>query len=131
MKITDFIFCDDARQEINQKTTLIGIYKDIITFSKSDIKNWPVVLRAALFIRLDLENDPVDEFCIEITNCEIEPFNSPVEIKNLKQSVGLTLYFAAFPIKNPGRVNFNLTFFLNKKIVKEIKPAYFLDIEIH
>ena len=57
MKIIDFIVCDDIRNEVNNKVSLIGIYNDAINFIVPANSSWPKILQLGLFIRLDFEND--------------------------------------------------------------------------
>ncbi len=130
MKITDFIFCDDIRQELKNKASLIGIYNSKITFEKSEVSSWPIGMKAAILFRLMLEGDVIDSFRLEITNCGIQPFTKEIKIDNPKEMVQVVLIFPVFPILKDERMNFNLTFLNNNKVVKEIKPAYAIDVSL-
>jgi hypothetical protein len=66
MKVKDVIFCDDIRSEINNKSSLMGIYADriVFKFNSMESEKWPIFYRLCLLLRVQLEpNDPrVDKF---------------------------------------------------------------------
>lgn len=59
MKIQSFIVCDDIRQEMARKHTLVGVYDDEINFRVTPDKKgtWPKYLDLNFFMRLKLETD--------------------------------------------------------------------------
>ncbi len=69
MYIRDFIFCDDIRQELGNKHSLMGIYGDDLNFTppKGIPQKWPINKPLGLFIRLVLDdNDDFDNIKIKI-----------------------------------------------------------------
>ncbi len=70
MKIRDYIFCDDIRHETNNKMSLMGVYHDRILFraNKDKALNFPIPIRLASFVRLDLEqgDQTPDKFKYEL-----------------------------------------------------------------
>jgi hypothetical protein len=59
MKLIDFIICDDIRNELGNKQSLIGVYGENIIFNvpPPEKGKWPKVLKLAFFIRIKLEQD--------------------------------------------------------------------------
>lgn len=57
MKLLDLIICDDIRQEVGGKQSLIGVYSDlIINFIPGQVV-WPVNFKLGIFIRIKLEEN--------------------------------------------------------------------------
>lgn len=55
MRISDFIICDDVRQEQFNKISLMGLYNDRIAITVVDKKSvkWPFVIGLGLYVRID------------------------------------------------------------------------------
>ncbi len=70
MKLIDFIICDDIRQEVGGKVTLVGVYEDriMINTPSPDAVRWPVPLRLGFFIRLlnDGSAPGIDGFDLQV-----------------------------------------------------------------
>lgn len=60
MKITDFVLAEDIRFEIGNKCSIIGVFGESITMTVPQSTKWPIALRLATFVRLELtETDPL------------------------------------------------------------------------
>ncbi len=57
MKIVDFIVCDDVRQELGNKVSLMGIFSDAIVLQQEVA--WPIRMNLSVFTRLELEADEI------------------------------------------------------------------------
>ena len=59
MKIQDFIICDDVREEINAKITLVGTYVDklVYGFTKEKPIEWPIKARAFSYVKFKLDKE--------------------------------------------------------------------------
>ena len=59
MKLSSFLICDDIRQELGNKQSLIGIYDDTLNFDVPlNISNkWPKVIKLGVFIKLMFDDD--------------------------------------------------------------------------
>jgi hypothetical protein len=59
MILNCFLICDDIRNELGNKQSLIGVYDDVINFSapQADIGKWPKVIRLGIYIKLGFENE--------------------------------------------------------------------------
>ena len=73
MDILDFIVCEDIRQEIGGKCSIVGIYNDTIVLNglPKDVQ-WPIALRLGVFVRLlrdETEELPTD-FRLKISHEE-------------------------------------------------------------
>jgi hypothetical protein len=58
-KISIILICDDIRQEVGGKQSLMGIYNDVIIFGPSPegVPAWPKLMRLGFFIRLSFNED--------------------------------------------------------------------------
>lgn len=75
MRLADFILCEDIRQEVRNKLSLVGIYSDSILFSPwlANVPlNWPIATRFAVYARLLRDgNEPSpDKFEFKISQME-------------------------------------------------------------
>ena len=63
MKILDFLVCDDIRNEIGNKVSIMGLYDDVITFNVTpENKNkWPKQLKLCFFIRTLFEEQDKEQ----------------------------------------------------------------------
>jgi len=128
MKLIDFIVCDDIRQEIGGKVTLVGVYEDRIminTPSREAIR-WPVQLKLGFFLRL-LNDDTapdMDNFELQVTSNKktICRLSGPLKIK--KQPGLMNLFFVNSAVKFPseGRLSVALIFKKAEDVVYEIRP---------
>lgn len=50
--IAEFILCEDIREELNGKVTIVGLYEDNLAFLDGGDTHWPRRLRHAVFIRV-------------------------------------------------------------------------------
>jgi hypothetical protein len=59
MKLNCFLICDDIRNEVGNKHSLIGVYDDTINFSvaPSEINKWPKVMKLGVYIKAEFENE--------------------------------------------------------------------------
>lgn len=59
MRVDTFLICDDIRNEIGGKQSLMGIYGDTLQFEVPPvaIEQWPKALKIGIFIRLGLDSD--------------------------------------------------------------------------
>ncbi|MFA6036880.1 MAG: hypothetical protein WC748_02005 [Legionellales bacterium] len=117
MKLTDIIFCDDIRIELNNKFSLMGVYNDKIIFhaQNSTIK-FPLPLKLALFLRfkLDVEDEHPEnfEFIYFMNREEILKING--DIKSNDDTVLLALAHQTLPLKK-GELNFSIKLLKNNK----------------
>ena len=75
MKLLDFIICDDIRNELGNKHSLMGIYDDSIEFQVTpDNQNtWPKLLRIGIYAKVKTEdNEEVFKFKIRMKYNEKE-----------------------------------------------------------
>lgn len=51
-EIAEFLTCEDIRQEVNGKVSIIGLYEDKLAFLDGGNTTWPRPLRHCVFIRV-------------------------------------------------------------------------------
>lgn len=62
MNVESFLLCDDIRNEVGGKKSLMGVYGDTIAFEvpENAADKWPKALRLGIFIKLSLKDDAID-----------------------------------------------------------------------
>lgn len=143
MKVIDFIVCDDIRQEVGNKLTVVGIYNDRV---KIETKNpsalqFPIPFRLGVFVRLLVQkNDNCPEelaFVLSVkhngedlfrADCNAQIANRPVGVDHV--IVGVPLLANILPIKGAGKMEFDLTVNSGGKKLLSFRPDYDFEIEI-
>ena len=138
MFLKDFIICDDIRQEIWNKQTLIGVYDDTLDFYVDDIKNdkWPKIMKTATYLRIQKEEKDVfpDKFKVTFFY-ESKPFlaaegNIPENPRNI-QLITIFIINNNFIYPGPGQYTFKLELFLKDSLIIDINPNYCLKVNSH
>jgi hypothetical protein len=121
MKLINFIICDDIRQEVGNKLSLMGVYSDSINFQSVADKDgqWPRTKRIGLYVLIETEEreqlKDIQSFEIEIDyNGEVQKIGgSDVPPPNLKTQKGVAIQaiFERFKFKEPGTICFSIQFF--------------------
>ena len=97
MKLKDFLFCEDVRNEIHGKLSLMGLYDDRITIRPlpEQTISWPIPLSLAIILRFQIssKDEKPDSF-------ELEFFMNEKLIIKIPGKVN---------INSPEQTNFNLT----------------------
>ena len=52
-QVAEFILCEDIREELNGKVSLMGLYRDQIAFLDGGSNVWPRALRLAVYVRIN------------------------------------------------------------------------------
>ncbi len=119
LKIIGFIICDDIRQEVGSKVTLVGVYDNAIVFTPPPGKqnvSWPISMKLGFFLKiLREEGDHVqaNEFELVISrNGEEVLHKVNGRIENLLDKKIVTLYFVipAFRLTGPGEMTVEVLF---------------------
>ena len=136
MKLIDFIVCDDIRQEIGGKVTLVGVYEDriMINAPSPDAVHWPVKLKLGFFLRLlnDGSAPEMDSFDLQVSSNKktICRLSGPLKIK---KKLGLmNLFFVNSAVKFPseGVLSVDLLFKKGPDVVYEIKPDLSIKVAV-
>jgi hypothetical protein len=139
MKIISFLVCDDIRNEVGGKSSIMGVYANSIEFGVTpENKNqWPKAMRVGIFVNIKLEDSDrkknINSFSLKIDcNGKIEEvaqgnFN-PKDIP-ISHSVNLAIVHNHFPFNEPGEMRFSLDFSDAKNdVIETIAPDYILRI---
>jgi hypothetical protein len=117
MKLNCFLICDDIRNELGNKQSLIGVYDDVINFQapQVDMGKWPKFIRLGIYIKLEFENISEKE-CFQRIKIEYSkkdetvvlldssrPTSSMTDLKGI--SIGTVIN--QFVIKSSGELNFH------------------------
>ncbi len=132
MKLLDLIVCDDIRQEVSGKVSLIGVYSDLVIHFPSDMVQWPISLKIGLFIRFKLDDGEVIPTSFDI-NC----FHNGAKFTNFAGNLtfptdikyfNLVLVNNAFPVPSTGEIVFEIVFQRKDGTIISIKPEYALKV---
>jgi hypothetical protein len=117
MKLNCFLICDDIRNELGNKQSLIGVYDDVINFSvtQADIGKWPKVIKLGLYIKLEFENksekDSFQRIKLEyvINDEPVVLFDNsrPESLATDLKGINIGAVVNQFVIKGSGELNFH------------------------
>ncbi len=136
MKLLDFIVCDDVRQEIGGKVTVVGVYGDGLNvhIPPGDIAGKPVI-KLALLARVLFEKseEKPDSFYIDfnLNGKSITHVSGQLSVQAPEISfLNIISILNQFAIPESGKLTFRIQFKLKEKIISDIVPDYFLNILI-
>ncbi len=143
MKVIDFIICDDIRQEVGNKLTVVGIYNDRVKIETKypSALQFPIPFRLGVFVRLLVEQDDDcgDElaFALDVKHNGEDLFSADctAQIANRPQGngrviVSVPLLANIIPIKGAGKMEFNLSVNSGGKVIFRYQPEYDFEIEV-
>jgi len=136
MKLIDFIVCDDIRQEIGNKTTLIGVYDETLLFPVQKLSDdkWPKTIKLGFFMRIKIhETDEIpDEFSLEfIMNKKVfAKAAANITTSERPKYMVFALVNNNFQIPNPDPLMFTLKLFKNKTLLFEDALDYVLQVSV-
>jgi hypothetical protein len=117
MKLNCFLICDDIRNELGKKQSLMGIYDDVINFSvhQDDVGKWPRVIRLGIYIKLGFENEAEKdrvkrirlEYSMNDETVVLMDSSGSVLLTTESRGISIGAVVNQFVIKNPGELNFH------------------------
>jgi len=139
MKITNFLVCDDIRNEIGNKRSLMGIYDSSIEFrvTPENKSQWPKAMRLGIFARIKFENTDIKKgissFKLKIDyNGDIKEMGKgafSAEKVSMFHTASLAIVHNNFVFKEPGEIRFSLDFSdVKNNVIQTITPDYILKI---
>lgn len=123
MILTQFIVCDDIRNEVGNKFSLMGIYDAAIEFSATPDKKdqWPKTMRISFWVKLGF--DEADENITKINNFKFKMMldgkefevgggriEAPSQVKKPK-SLSMFIVHPNFAFQGPGNYKFLVEFY--------------------
>jgi hypothetical protein len=118
MKLDTLLICDDIRQEVGGKQSLMGLYNDSIIFGPSPegIQAWPKLMRLGFFIRLSFnEDEKIPEgttfvFSFKRGDESVQIAKGQFFVKELAglRFANLAIMANPFVINGPGEIKFSL-----------------------
>jgi hypothetical protein len=130
MKILNFIVCDDIRQELGNKNTLIGVYDNLVIQKVPNANTVvPAAIKLSFFIRLEMGKDDSvfpDTFRFEAlcNSTVINHAEGGFKIENAPTcKIQLAVLFSIFIIPQDAKqIDFNISFNKDKKTVYTLTP---------
>jgi hypothetical protein len=137
MKLINFIICDDIRNELGNKISLMGIYDDTIEFPVTQDKEntWPKSMRIGVCLRIKLDQDKdITRFKLRTSfnNKEIIIGEGVFNLSQLKQlkKINIVILHNAFVFNASGIMNFIFDFYNSKdEIVDTLHSDLSLEIK--
>ncbi len=135
MKIINLLFCDDIRQEIGNKATLVGCYNDRVLLNPNMPLQWPISLKLGLYIRIDREpsEKPLKTFKVEIRDSSevLNTFGGPIVANQNKADATTILGIVTqFKFVRPGKILTVITVEDTDGKFTEFRPEQRLSIEV-
>ena len=139
MKMLNFVVCDDIRNEMGGKHSIMGVYGNSIEFAVTPEKKdqWPKTMRTGFFITIQPEDSDREKnlkyFSLKMDyNGKVEEIaQGGINFKDIPPSriVNLAILHNNFSFKEPGKIKFSLDFSDAKKdVVGTLAPDYILKI---
>jgi len=135
MKLIDFIVCDDIREEVSGKQTIVGVYSDLILHLSKNKPSWPLKMKLGFFLRFKIEKEDQlpDSFIFDALNGDNVIATSSGNLNPLPNGteyVVMPLIHGNFPIQMAGKINFKITFKKDNQNTLEVAPEYSLDVKV-
>ena len=135
MKLLNFLICEDIRNEVGNKNTLVGVMDDKLIFNVTpDNKNiWPKRMKLGFFMQIDLEDNIPKLFTFKRIDDEEEQIignnNIKVSEKKMQNKITIAIVHSNFTLKKVGKISFKIEFSDEKgNILETIAPEYSLEI---
>lgn len=135
MKLLDAIFCDDIRQELNNKLSLMGLYNDrmVLNINKETEIIWPQPINLSALLRFSFEEKERPssfEFEYLLNKRNIININGKLNINSSdKSQFQLILNGIGIPLE-PGNLGFSIKLYSQKKLLLSEKNEAALIISI-
>jgi hypothetical protein len=113
MKVLDFVVCEDIRQEVGEKFSLMGVYADSMLVHFRESEKWPFVTRLGFYIKLDPEGAPAYPDCkFQVARDGQVKSAIPLQVDTLAPGrvFVMMLNVQPFSISAPGILEFSLQF---------------------
>lgn len=118
MKLEALLICDDIRQEVGGKQSLMGLYSDAIIFEATPegLPAWPKLMKLSFFIRLsfnaddEIQQGTTFSFSFKRGDEAVEIARGPITIPGPAHSryASLSIMANPFVINGPGEMTFSL-----------------------
>lgn len=135
MKLLNFLVCEDIRNEVGNKNTLVGVMDDKLIFNVTpDNKNiWPKRMKLGFFMQIDLEGNIPKSFTFKRIDDEAEQIigNNIIRVpeKQMHNKITIAIVHSNFTFKKVGKIRFKIEFSDEEaNIIDTITPEYSLDI---
>jgi hypothetical protein len=114
--LLDFIVCDDVRNEVGEKSTLVGVYGEIVRIAapEGQALSWPILMaKLGVFLRTKPVQEFVpDRFALSFTHngVQVGRFEGELKVADPGRPYTLAVVASPFPLPGPGKLQFHLTF---------------------
>ena len=132
MKLLYNLFCDDIRQEVSGKVTLVGVYNDRMVFNpppNSKDVPWPITLKLGVYAKIffDSEDKDIDSFELELfldNKTRLQKIDGNIVKTAARQFLNIVSVNPVLQIPSAGEINLKITFKKNAEKVLEVSPEF-------
>jgi hypothetical protein len=132
MRLLDFLVADDIRQELGNKTSVMGIFNNAISLNVPTDFKWPFPLRLGLYIRI--LSDDTDEIPnrfqlkISLDGKVIAEFKGNLKTKEQAKLITLQLSANPLPIPALGVLNFQLELLKENVVISSFTNPFPINV---
>lgn len=140
MKILNYTVCDDIRQEVGNKLTLVGVYNDKIVFRSSPGTKeflWPASLKLGFFVKLSVDKEDIDRgidsFELEVLLDDekvLQKVRGNIELKAGNKLLQLIAVNPLLAIPSVGEMSLKITFMKSDKKILEVSSEIPFNITV-
>jgi hypothetical protein len=132
--------CDDIRQEVGNKLTLVGVYNDKIVFRSSPGTKeflWPASLKLGFFVKLSVDKEDIDRgidsFELEVLLDDekvLQKVRGNIELKAGNKLLQLIAVNPLLAIPSVGEMSLKITFMKSDKKILEVSSEIPFNITV-
>ena len=136
MKLINFILCDDIRNEMGNKPSLMGVYDDKIEFNVTPdmVNTWPKAMRVGIYARIKLEDENISSFRLRILYDgkvrEIGRGTISIDKLRARKRINIAVVHSAFPFDKPCTIQFFYDFLdVNNELIETLTPESTIEVK--
>ena len=135
MKIETFLICDDIRNEIGNKNSLIGVYDQKILFNATPETSgkWPKHLKLGIYTKINFEGLKPDNFKVKSKYNENEKklvLTGKMAAVGENDKMNIAMVTPNFIFEGPGGMQFSFEFYSEtEELLESIDAPYLFEVE--
>ena len=135
MKLLDYIVCDDVRNELGGKFSLMGVFGDSINVQVPHGVTGAIAIPITVYLRVLLEErDSVPDgfkVVIKINGKEFAGVEGTIEVSANKPNIlGFVIPIRKFQVFENSTISLTATFTSGGQPIAELSPSYDISIKI-
>ncbi len=115
MRVNDFLFCEDVRQELGNKVSAMGLFGDDITLNQVSLTNAPVGMRLGFYLRCTLDSTDVvpNRFVLSLRHgaTALLEGGGALIVGDATKPIAIATTLPAFVIPGSGELTFEISLY--------------------